>query len=62
MTQLKQEKDSREREFWHKNYDYLLKRANDLGVETLRQFVSKEERRSLSRREQTNPYHWDKLS
>lgn len=62
FRQMNEEKLKREAEFWHKNYDYILKRANDLGVETLRKFVTSEDRRHLSRREQTDPYHWDKLS
>ena len=59
-SQLLKERDTKESEFWHKNYDYLLKRSIDLGVGTLHKFVEQE--RKLTRREQTEPFLWRQLS
>ena len=50
-----------EANFWHNHYDYILKRCNDLGQQTLQKYIKPEEMRNLSRREETNPIGWRRL-
>ena len=32
-------KEKVEANFWHNHYDYILKRCNDLGINTLKKYV-----------------------
>lgn len=60
-AKLAEEVATKEVEFWHISYDYLLTRSQDLGVDMLRKYVNIESQRKLTRRERTNPLNWHKL-
>lgn len=61
-AQLAQEQANKEDEYWHIPYDFLLRRSMDLGIDTLRKYVAPESQRKLTRREETRPALWHKLS
>lgn len=54
MDEVYEKKAKIEENFWHQQYDYILKRCIDLGVDTLKKYVKPDQMRKLSRREQTN--------
>jgi hypothetical protein len=62
IDQLREDRLLKEAEFWHLNYDKVLRRANDLGLPTLRKYVGEGEERQMSRREKTDPLQWGRLS